>query len=150
METLATNKKATFEYEVLERYEAGMVLTGQEVKSVREGNLKLASSYVTITSGGEAFLKGASVPRYRLASLHIPYDPERPRKLLMHKKELDMLYGKVHRTGLTLIPLSAYTSGRRIKLELALCRGKKAADKRATIKERETKRDIQRKLKYDR
>ncbi len=147
MSTLASNKKAAYDYEILERYETGIVLSGQEVKSVREGNLKLASSFVTITPSGEAFLKGASIPRYRLASPHMPYDPERPRKLLLHKKELDMLYGKVHRTGLTLIPLSAYTSGRRIKLELALCRGKKAADKRATIKERETKRDIQRKLK---
>lgn len=150
MAILATNKKATFEYEVLERIEAGIELSGQEVKSVRAGNMKLSGSYVTITPRLQALLKGASIARFEKASPHTPYDPNRQRTLLLHKKQLATLYGKTHRTGLTIIPISVYTSSRRVKVELALCRGKKAADKRSAIKERETKRDIQRRMKYDR
>ena len=147
MSQLAVNKKATFDYEVLEKIEAGIVLTGQEVKSVRGGAMKLAGSYVTITPQQEVLLKQASIPRYRFSNALVPYDPQRPRKLLLNKKEIASLYGKIHQTGLTLIPISVYTNHAKIKVELAVCRGKKAADKRSSIKEREVTRTIRRHAK---
>ncbi len=147
MAVLAINKKAGFDYEFLEKYEAGIVLTGQEVKSVRQGQASLAGSFVTLNRNGEAFLTNAQVPKYKFAGPLPSYDPKHSRKLLLRKKELNYLIGKLQQSGLTLIPISLYNKNNKIKLEFALSRGKKKSDKRQTIKERETKRDIERALK---
>lgn len=147
MSVYATNKKATFDYEVLDKLEAGIVLSGQEVKSVREGNMKLAGSYVTVTPSLQVLLKNASVPPYRFAGRVDGYDPLRPRTLLLKKKEIATLYGKTKEAGLTVIPLSVYAGKRRIKIALAVARGKKAADKRRSIKERELDRSVARLIK---
>jgi len=147
MPILAKNKQARFDYEILETFEAGLVLSGQEVKSIRQGQASLKGSHVTIDKNREAFLINASVPAYKMAGKLTNYQPDRSRKLLLRKKEIDYLAGKLQQTGLTLAPLSLYTKGRNIKLEIALVKGKKKADKRKSIKEREEKRQIQRLLK---
>jgi SsrA-binding protein len=144
MPTLALNKKATFDYEILEKFEAGLVLSGQEVKSVRSGLASLKGAYVTINNKREALLINASIPAYKMAGALPDYEPTRSRKLLLHQKELDYLAGKTQQIGLTLVPLSLYTKGRKIKLELAVAKGRKKADKREKIKDRDTKRDLQR------
>ncbi len=147
MPVLATNKKAKFDYEILETFEAGIVLSGQEVKSIRQGQASLKGAYVTINKNREVFLINANIPPYKMAG-HLPdYNPTRSRKLLLNKKEIDHLAGKLEQTGLTLIPLSLYTKGKNIKLEIGLAKGKKKFDKRQTIKERDEKRKIQRILK---
>lgn len=147
MPILVKNKKARFDYEILDTYEAGIELLGAEVKSLRAGKGKLEGAHV-IVRGGEAFLVGASVAPYQPKNTRKDYDAERPRRLLLTRKELHELLGIESSKGLTLVPISLYTKGRNIKLELASVRGKKKADKRETIKERDTKRDIQRIMKY--
>lgn len=147
MPILVKNKKARFDYEILDTYEAGIELLGAEVKSLRAGKGKLEGAHV-IVRGGEAFLVGASVAPYQPKNTRKDYDAERPRRLLLTRKELHELLGIESLKGLTLVPISLYTKGRNIKLELASVRGKKKADKRETIKERDTKRDIQRIMKY--
>lgn len=139
------NRRATFEYEVLERYEAGLALMGSEVKSIRDGRVSLGESYCQF-QGDQLFLYQAHVGEYTQAHdrNHLPL---RPRKLLLHRKELDHLLESVDQAGLTLIPLSLVARSGRIKLELALCRGKKTYDKRASIKEREQKREIERAIR---
>lgn len=139
------NRRATFEYEVLERYEAGIALMGSEVKSIRDGRVSLGEAYCQF-QGPELFLYQAHVGEYTQAHdrNHLPL---RPRKLLMHRRELDHLVEAVQQAGLTLIPLALIARSGRIKLELALCRGKKTFDKRATIKEREQKREIDRAIR---
>ncbi|MCX6745875.1 MAG: SsrA-binding protein SmpB [Candidatus Parcubacteria bacterium] len=146
MPILATNKRATFDYEILEKFEAGLVLTGQEVKAVRNGQASLNSSYVT-ANNQTATLLNASISPYKMAGTLPNYNPSRTRKLLLHKKELGYLTGKTKQSGLTLVPLSLYTKGKKIKLEFALAKGKKLYDKRRTIKEREAKRKVLRALK---
>jgi len=147
MPTLATNKKARFDYEILETFEAGLVLSGQEVKSVRQGQASLKSAYVTINKDKDVFLLNASIPRYKMAGPLPNYEPTQSRKLLLHKKEIERLAGKIEQTGLTLVALSLYTKHRKIKLEIGLAKGKKKFDKRQTIKNRDEKRKIQRVLK---
>ncbi|MBN1326238.1 SsrA-binding protein SmpB [Candidatus Falkowbacteria bacterium] len=147
MTALALNKKAGFDYEFLEKFEAGIVLTGQEVKSIRQGQASLAGSFVTLNRNGEAFLTNAQIPPYKFAGQLPNYDPKQSRKLLLRQKELNYLIGKLQQSGLTLVPLSLYNKNNKIKLEFALARGKKKADKRQTIKSRETKRDIAQALK---
>ena len=139
------NRRATFEYEVLERYEAGIALMGSEVKSIRDGRVSLGEAYCQF-QGPELFLYQAHVGEYTQAHdrNHLPL---RPRKLLMHRRELDHLVEAVQQAGLTLIPLALIARSGRIKLEMALCRGKKTFDKRATIKEREQKREIDRAIR---
>ena len=139
------NRRATFEYEVLERLEAGISLVGSEVKSIRDGRVSLGEAYCQF-QGPELFLYQAHVGEYTQAHdrNHLPL---RPRKLLMHRRELDHLGEAVQQAGLTLIPLALIARSGRIKLELALCRGKKTFDKRATIKEREQKREIDRAIR---
>ncbi|MDD5341633.1 MAG: SsrA-binding protein SmpB [Patescibacteria group bacterium] len=149
MTTLAINKKAGFDYEFLEKFEAGLVLTGQEVKSVRQGQASLAGSFVVLNRNGEAFLTNAQIPPYKAAGPLPGYDSKRSRKLLLNKKELDYLRGKTEQSGLTMIPLSLYTKDSKIKLEFALAKGKRKSDKRQTIREREAKRDISRALKQN-
>ena len=146
MKILAENKKAYFDYEVLEKLEAGIVLIGQEVKSIKLGRMNLAGSYVVLRNQ-ELFLIGAKVPPYQPKNTPTDYNPERSRKLLLRKAEIKHLIGKVKEKGLTLIPLKVYTKGDKIKLEFAAAKGKKKSDKRELIKRRETEREIQRELK---
>jgi len=147
MPVLATNKKARFDYEILDTFEAGLVLSGQEVKAVRQGQANLKGAYVTINNKAEAYLTNASIAAYKMAGPLPDYDPTRPRKLLLHRKEITSLAGKLQSSGLTLVPLSLYTKLRKIKLEIGLVKGKKKVDKRRSIKEKEQKRDMQRLLK---
>ena len=137
------HRRALFEYEVIERHEAGLVLMGSEVKSIRDGKASLAEAYCQFNSSGELFLHQAHVGEYPMAHGrgHVPL---RLRKLLMHSRELEHLAEAVAQSGLTLIPLDMHARAGKIKLALALCRGKKTYDKRASIKEREHKREIQR------
>ena len=152
MSDLARNKRAFVDYEILEKMEAGLVLTGQEVKSIRMGRIGLAGSYVVLRhprEGGspEVFLIGATIPPYQPQNAPPGYNPEKSRKLLLKKKEIAYLIGKTKQKGLTLIPLKVYTVRRNLKLEFGLARGKKAFDKRALIRKRETEREIERELK---
>lgn len=146
METFISNRKVRFNYELLDTFEAGLVLAGYEVKAIKTGKAKLDGSYVVVR-GGEAYLVNASVSPYQKANTPENYDPERPRKLLLSKKELEKLETKSEQEGLTIVPIRLYNNGRKVKLEIALARGKKKSDKRQTIKERESKRAINRLLK---
>jgi SsrA-binding protein len=146
MTTLAGNKRARFDFDILETFEAGLNLLGTEVKSIRAGRAKLEGSYVVVR-GGEAFLVGASIPAFQVVNTARNYDPERSRKLLLSQKELHRIHRETEHTHLTAVPLSLYNKGSKIKLELALARGKKKADKRESIKSRDVKREIDRTLK---
>lgn len=142
---LATNRKAFFQYHVLERAEAGIALSGTEVKSVREGGLSFTDSYVDFR-GGELFLVGCRIAPYSHGN-QMNHAPERDRKLLLHKREILKLGGKVTGKGLTLIPLRAYLRRGRVKLEIGLGRGKRAHDKREAIKLRDIDRDTRQALR---
>jgi SsrA-binding protein len=146
MPQLAVNKRALFDYAILEKFEAGLVLLGHEVKSVRDKRLGLLGSYVTI-SRGEARLINSHLPLYAKAGPQPDYDPDRSRTLLLHKRELDRLAGKMEQKGLTLVPISVYTKGSQIKLEFGIGRGKKQYEKRESIKRREVDREIRRSMK---
>ena len=146
MTTLAYNRKAAFDYDILEKYEAGLVLKGYEVKAIKTGHLSLSGAYVTIKNG-EAYLINAYIPPYQPKNMPSDYDPTQTRKLLLHKTEIASLVGKTKQKGLTLIPLKAYTKKGKIKLEFALAKGKKKVDKRQKIIERETKRKIDRAIR---
>jgi SsrA-binding protein len=146
MATLLENKKATFNYEILEKFEAGIELFGYEVKSLRGRRGSLRGAYVGIR-GNEAFLLGSDIPPYQPANVGEGYDPRRARRLLLSKDELKTLIGKEKTKGLTLIPLSVYTKGRYIKVGVAVVRGKKKFDKRESIKRRDTEREVRRSLK---
>ena len=140
------NPKAHFDFEIIETFEAGLVLSGHEVKAIRNGMGKLIGAHVVVR-GGEAFLVGANINPFQVANTPKSYDSERSRKLLLSKKELAEIEQAVEKNRLTAIPLSLYKKGSKIKLEIAIARGKKKADTRQTIKERDTKRDIERTLK---
>ena len=141
--TVAENRRARFEYFVEDVFEAGIALTGTEVKSLRFGEGSIAESYAEVR-GGEVWLVNANVPEFSHGN-RFNHEPKRPRKLLLHAREVDKLTGAVERKGMTLVPLSIYFNGRgRAKVELALARGKNVADKRATIKERDWKREAAR------
>jgi SsrA-binding protein len=144
---LAQNKKAYFDYEILETYEAGIELIGLEVKSVRNKNARLEGARVLIR-GGEAFLVGATIPPYQRSNTPDSYDDGRTRKLLLAKKEIAHITGKEHEKGLTLVPIKLYNKGRNIKLEFGIARGKKKSDKRDKIKKRESDINISREMKY--
>lgn len=146
MADLIRNKKAWFHYEILERFEAGAVLTGFEVKALKRGRGSLEGAYVVVR-GGEAYLKGAHIPPYQSANTPRDYNPERERKLLLHKHEAAKLAAAKHAERLTTVPLRWYNKNSFVKLEIALVRGKKKADKRETLKERTAKRHIERTLK---
>ena len=146
MSVISINKRASFDYEILERFEAGVVLTGQEVKSIRTGHISLAGAFVTL-KGGEAWLTNAHVSPYKMAGELKDYDPTRPRKLLLRKFELASLIGKIKQKGLTLIPLRVYTKGNKIKLEFGIGRGKKKYEKRELIKKREVDKKIREAMK---
>ena len=142
---IAENRRARFEYELLERVEAGVVLTGTEVKSAREGGVQLAQAYADIRDG-EAWLIGASIAEYAQGG-PVGHTSDRDRKLLLHRSEIDSLYGKVREKGLTLVPTRMYFKDGRVKVELALARGRERADKRRVIAERDARRQIERALK---
>ena len=144
--TIAVNRKATFDYFIEEQFEAGVALEGWEVKSLREGRAQLKESYV-IVQNGEVYLVGAHFSPLQQASTHIHPNPTRSRKLLLHKKEISKLIGAVEREGYTLVPLSLYWVRGRAKLKIALAKGKKQHDKRQSIKQREWERDKRRLLK---
>jgi SsrA-binding protein len=139
---VATNRQASHRYTFLDRYEAGMVLQGTEVKALREGTAQIKDGYATLRDG-ELWLHNVHIPPYGPASRE-NHDPERPRKLLLHRRELERLVGKTREKGLTLVPLRMYFSGPRAKVEIALARGKDAYDKRESIKRREMDRDMER------
>ena len=151
MSVLAVNKRANFDYEVLDKYEAGLVLLGHEVKSVRAGNVNLKAAYITLRTdrGGspEAYLINAHISLYKYASTIKDYDPTRSRKLLLKAKEIKYLLGKIHEQGLTLVPLRIYTKNRILKLEFALARGKKKYDKREDIKKKDLDREARSMMK---
>lgn len=146
MSTLAFNRRAGYDYELLDRYEAGLILSGPEVKSIKTGHISLRGSFVTL-KGEELFLTNANIPLYKFAGNLKNYDPVRPRKLLVKKSEIKSLIGKVKASGLTLVPISVYTKKRFIKLEFALAKGKKKFDKRQDIAKKEAKRKAERALK---
>lgn len=146
MADLIRNKKATLNFELIDRFEAGVVLLGTEVKSIRKGQGKLDGSHIVIR-GGEAFLVGASIPPYQVANAPKDYDNERVRKLLLSAKQLEELFTQSEKRGLTIVPIRWYNNGRKLKLEVAIGRGKKKQDKRESLKARDTKRDIERALK---
>lgn len=148
MPKITTNKKALHDYQVLEKLEAGIVLSGPEVKSVKAGQINLKGSYISIDNNSEVWLVNTHIPPYKpAAASQTNYQPTRRRKLLLQKKEIDYLRGKSKEKGLTILPISVYTKGSLIKLEIGLVRGKKQYDKRVTIKKREIDREIRRKLK---
>lgn len=151
MATLAVNKKAGFDHEFLETYDAGLVLFGHEVKSIRSGQANLKGSYISfkIDKKGqpEAYLINAHIPRYKFSGENDNYQPERERKVLLKKKELSYLFSKKQEKGLTVIPLKLYTKGSFIKLELAVARGKKKYDKREDLKKKDQERQIKTLLK---
>ncbi|MEZ4200262.1 MAG: SsrA-binding protein SmpB [Candidatus Paceibacterota bacterium] len=147
MTTYIESKRARFDYELLETFEAGISLLGSEVKSVRHKLGKLDGAHVVVR-GNEAFLVGASIPAWQPANTTEDYDPERTRTLLLSQKELTKLHTESEKKGLTLIPIRLYNSGRFLKLELAIARGKKQFDKRETLKKRDTDRDLKRELKH--
>ncbi len=142
----AENRKARFNYEILEKYEAGIELLGSEVKSVRGGQMSLEGAFV-IVRGGEVYLINATVPPYQVKNTPSDYDPLRNRKLLLTKKEITELSGNEKNKSLTIVPISVYNKGRKIKVEVALVKGKKKFDKRETLKKRDTDREIRRKIK---
>lgn len=143
---IAANRKATHEYFIEERYEAGLVLQGWEVKSLRAGKVQLDQGYVVIKAG-EAFLFGALITPLNTVSTHITPEQQRTRKLLLNKRELNKLIGGVERKGYTLVPLNLYWKNNRVKLEIGLAKGKKLHDKRASEKERDWARQKQRILR---
>lgn len=140
--TVASNRKAFHEYHVLEQLTAGIVLTGSEIKSIRNGKASMDQSFARIEKG-EVYLYGLNIAPYEQAG-YVQHEPTRPRKLLLTRGEIQKLIGKTQELGLTLIPLKLFFSRAWVKVELGLCKGKKLYDKRATLKERESKREMDR------
>ncbi len=139
---VATNRKARFNYEILDTFEAGIVLLGSEVKSLRAAQVQLKDSYASIR-GGEVWLENAHIAPYFFAA-EGGHDPERPRKLLLHRREIDRLFGRIREEGLTLVPLQVYFKDGKAKVELGLGRGKRTRDKRRDIIARQQKREMDR------
>lgn len=146
MKTIVENKKAYFNYQILEKFKAGIVLIGQEVKSIKTGKISLRGSFVVL-KGEEVFLIGANIPPYQPKNAPKDYHPQRSRKLLLKKAEIKHLIGKVKQKGLTMVPLKVYTDKGKIKIEFGIARGKRKFDKREQIKKREVEREIRRALK---
>ncbi|AKM09647.1 SsrA-binding protein SmpB [Croceicoccus naphthovorans] len=146
VKTVAENRRARFDYFIEDTFEAGIALTGTEVKSLRSGEGSIAESYAEVRDG-QVWLVNANVPEFSHGN-RFNHEPKRPRKLLLHQREIEKLFGAVERKGMTLVPLSVYFNGKgRAKVELALAKGKQTHDKRATIKDRDWKRDKARLLR---
>ena len=143
VKVVATNRKAGFEYFLLEKFEAGLVLRGSEIKSVRAGQVSLAESYVDIENGRDAWLVEAHIAPYEQANRN-NHDPKRKRRLLLHKKQIRELWNAVRMKGMTIVPMQVYIKDGRAKIEIALARGKKAYDKRAVIAKRDQAREQER------
>lgn len=143
------NKKAHFDFELIKKFDAGIELFGHEVKAVRTGGTKLDGAHVVVR-GGEAYLVGATIRPYQPANIDEEYDPTRPRRLLLMKKEITELSNAESKAGLTIVPVSMYNKKDRIKVEIAIARGKKKHDKRETIKKRESKIEMERVIKSKR
>lgn len=143
---VADNRKARHDYFIEDSYEAGIVLTGSEIKSIRAGQVNLRGGYVRVVNG-EAWLYDVHIAPYEQSGVYFNHEPTRPRKLLLHRREISRISGQVDRQGYTLVPLRMYLSGRRAKLEVGLARGKKLYDKRDDIARREAVRDVARALK---
>jgi len=146
MSVLAVNKRANFDYAISERFEAGLVLRGYEVKSVKNGHISLKGSFVTV-KGEELYLTNANIPLYKHAGAIANYDPTAPRKLLLHRAEIRTLIGKSRVEGLTLVPIRVYTKRGLLKIEFGIGKGRKKHDKRSVIQKRESDRKIARALK---
>jgi SsrA-binding protein len=146
MKVLAENKKAYFDYNILEKFKAGIVLQGQEVKSLKTRRINLAGSYITVKNK-ELFWIGAKIPAYQPKNAPSDYKEDRLRKLLLKKNEIKSLFGKSKEKGLTFLPLKVYTKNGKIKMEFGTAKGRKKPDKRELIKKRETDREISRTLK---
>lgn len=146
MAELAKNKRATFDYTILERYEAGIELSGSEVKAIKAGKMNLSSAHVLIRDS-EAWLLNAIIQPYQPQNMPKEYDMARTRKLLLHKEELSYLFGRSAEKGLTILPLRCYSKGGRVKLEIALAESRKKYDKREVIKKRDVDREMRR-VKY--
>ena len=144
--SIAENRRARFEYHIEERHEAGMVLSGWEIKAIRAGQVQLTDGYVVIRDG-ELWLIGCRINPLGSASTHVQPEADRTKKLLMHKEEIRRLIGKVEQKGFTLVPLNLHYKGGRVKAEIALAKGKAEHDKRSTIKDREGKREVERAMK---
>ena len=145
MTQFANNRKAFFDYEILEKFSAGLELEGLEVKSIRAGKISLAGSFIAVR-GGEAYLIGADIPAYQPKNAPPDYDATRARKLLLSKTEIEQLREAEDIKGLTIVPLSVYNKGRFLKIDVAIARGKKQFDKRQAIKKRQAEREASRKL----
>lgn len=143
--TISENRKAKHDYFILESFEAGIELVGTEVKSLRQGSVNLKDSWCSIDNG-EIFIKGMHISPYEKGNI-FNRDPMRVRKLLMHRREIDKLFGVIKRDGLTLVPISIYFKGSKVKIQVGLCRGKKLHDKREAAAERDAKREIDRTIK---
>ena len=143
---LAENKRARFDYQILDTFEAGIVLNGQEVKSIREGKASLKGAFL-VFKREEPYLINVNIPPYQPKNAPSDYDPERARKVLLKKREIKYLLGKSKEKGLTLIPLRLYTKAGKIKVEIGIARGKRKPDKREEIKKREIEREIRRAIK---
>lgn len=144
--SIAENRRARFDYHLEEKYEAGMVLQGWEIKAIRAGQVQLTDGYVVIRDG-ELYLIGCRINALRTASTHVRPEADRTKKLLMHKDQIRRLIGKVEQKGYTLVPLNLHWKNGRVKCEIALAKGKAEHDKRDTIKEREGKREVERAMK---
>jgi SsrA-binding protein len=143
---VATNRRARHKYELLDRFECGIELRGSEVKSLREGKAQIGDAYAVI-EGGEVWLRGAHIPPYAPAAME-NHEPERPRKLLLHRYEIERLIGRSQRRGLTLVPTRIYFKGSRAKVELALARGKERRDRRREIRDRDVQREVEREVRH--
>ncbi|MGH2952023.1 MAG: SsrA-binding protein SmpB [Solirubrobacterales bacterium] len=143
---VATNRRARHKYELLERFECGIELRGSEVKALREGKAQIGDAYAAIEDG-EVWLRGAHIPHYAPAAME-NHEPERPRKLLLHRYEIERLIGRSQRRGLTLVPTRIYFKGPRAKVELALARGKQQRDRRREIRDRDVQREVEREVRH--
>lgn len=143
---VSDNRKARYLYEILETYQAGIALEGTEVKSIRAGKVNLQDAYALIR-GGEAWLLNAHISPFEKASVYFNHDPRRTRKLLLHKEQINKLLGQVEQKGLTLVPLKMYLKGGRVKVDIAVGRGKKLHDKRDDIRQKDDKRAMERAMK---
>ena len=141
---IATNRKASFEYFLMEKFEAGLVLHGSEIKSIRAGQISIQESYVDVPNENEAWLLEAHIAPYEQAGTHFNHEPRRKRRLLLHKKQIRELWNNIRIKGNTVVPTRVYLKDGRAKIEIALAKGKKAYDKRATIAKRDEARDSER------
>lgn len=144
IKVLATNRKASFEYFLMEKFEAGLVLQGSEIKSIRAGQISIQESFVDVPNGQEAWLVEAHIAPYEQAGTHFNHEPKRKRKLLLHKKQIREIWNEIRIKGMTVVPTRVYLKDGRAKIEIALAKGKKAYDKRATIAKRDEARDNER------